>query len=528
MWARLSVVYAMGVFSIFCLPLPLSGQEPEAFQWIGSESGPAPSFAAAGSWQVAARFDVLRTAPPRLALPFAWGEARAAVLTAFERRSVEDYTWRGRLEEGEGSVTLTVHGASLAGFIEEGNTVYEIVPRERGISSLVLLDPDDFPECGTGNEQAVEPDSGAEEAAVPAAPDTAARIDVMVLYTAKTRAAAGGTANIQATAQAAIDAANTAYANSQISQRVRLVYTGEVTYDETTGDYYAHLSWLTADPAVAALRQTYHADLVDLMVEDAQYCGLSWLMTSVGPSFAGSAFSVVTRSCAVGNFSLAHELGHNMGAHHDPANGGTAAYPYAYGHFVSGAFRTVMSYSSQCTASCPRVSRFSNPDISYLGYPTGIAEARDNHRTLNATAAVVANFRQDLGASDFYTLSPCRVADTRGISSPLLSGTVRVFNVAGVCGIPADARAVALNVTVVGATGSGDLSLHPSDQVKPQAAAIAFMAGVVRANNVTLPLPDSGAGTLTAEAVVNGGGTVHLAIDVFGYFAAPAADEEAR
>ena len=62
---------------------------------------------------------------------------------------------------------------------------------------------------------------------------------------------------------------------------------------------------------------------------------------------------------------------------------------------------------------------------------------------------------------DFYTIFPCRVFDSR--SGPALSnGVPRLFDVVGSgCGIPAGARAVALNVTVVGATGSGHVCSLP-------------------------------------------------------------------
>jgi hypothetical protein len=85
-----------------------------------------------------------------------------------------------------------------------------------------------------------------------------------------------------------------------------------------------------------------------------------------------------------------------MGFEHDPANGispASASYPYAFGHFVDGTFRTVMSYSNQCTSYCARVPHFSNPAVTEQGLPTGIADARDNHRAGDLTAPIVANFR---------------------------------------------------------------------------------------------------------------------------------------
>jgi len=527
MSTRLYQVCAAVFGLVLCLPPSVTAREPEAFTLLGDEPGPAPSLAAVRSWQVAARFEVLRAAPPRLDLPLGAQEIRTAELVDFERRGTDDYTWRGRLTEGDGSVTLTVRGPALAGRIEAGRSVYEIVPRGRGASNLVLLDSDRFPECGTSAREAVaaEPSSATDGVAVPvsATRDSQAQIDVMVLYTANTRAGAGGTSNIQAIVQAAVDAANTAYGNSQITTRLRLVHTAEVTYDEA-GTYSDHLIWVTSDPTVAELRETYRADLVNLMVEGGEFCGQAWLMIDPSPSFAGNAFSVTTYYCAVGNLSFAHELGHNMAAHHDPANdGGPSAFPFSYGHFVDGFFRTVMAYNTQCHAGCTRVSHFSNPNVSYLGFPTGIAEARDNHRTLNNTAGIVANFRRGSRESDFFTLTPCRVADTR-LTSALRSGEVRLVPIAGICGIPADATAVALNVTVVGATGSGYLSLYPSGLPRPEPSVINFVTGAARANNAILPLPAGGEGTLAAEPLVGGGGSVHLVLDVSGYFVLAAGD----
>ncbi|MFV2073696.1 MAG: 3-coathanger stack domain-containing protein, partial [Thermoanaerobaculales bacterium] len=53
----------------------------------------------------------------------------------------------------------------------------------------------------------------------------------------------------------------------------------------------------------------------------------------------------------------------------------------------------VMSYSNQCPDGCTRVPHFSNPDVLHAGVATGIADQRDNHRTADLTAPIVANFR---------------------------------------------------------------------------------------------------------------------------------------
>ena len=55
-----------------------------------------------------------------------------------------------------------------------------------------------------------------------------------------------------------------------------------------------------------------------------------------------------------------------------------------------------MAYNDECSDlgyNCTRIQYWSNPDIDYLGDPTGTA-ADDNARCLDSTAYTVANFRQ--------------------------------------------------------------------------------------------------------------------------------------
>lgn len=115
-----------------------------------------------------------------------------------------------------------------------------------------------------------------------------------------------------------------------------------------------------------------------------------------------------------------------------------------------------------------------------------------------------------------YTVDPCRVIDTR-LTSPLASGISREIPVAGLCGIPMTARAVVINVTAVSSTGPGYISLWPSDRPQPGTSVINFMAGQTRANNAVLGVA-SDTGTLEARSLVGGSGSVHMILDVSGYF----------
>ena len=120
-------------------------------------------------------------------------------------------------------------------------------------------------------------------------------------------------------------------------------------------------------------------------------------------------------------------------------------------------------------------------------------------------------------AADFYTLTPCRLLDTR-TGPPLQSGVTQVVNVSGVCGIPANARALAVNVTAMPASGPGTLEVVPGNYPSLGTATVSFKAGVIIANNAVLGLSTDGTGKLAILATVQGNEFVHAAIDVAGYF----------
>ncbi len=117
-------------------------------------------------------------------------------------------------------------------------------------------------------------------------------------------------------------------------------------------------------------------------------------------------------------------------------------------------------------------------------------------------------------ALEFYTVAPCRVADTRG-GSRLASGATRLFAIAGQCGIPADALAVVANVTAVQPSAPGSVAVGPSG-VDLVDRAIAFKAGSVRANNVVVALTGNPVGVAAVQSGL--AGSVDIVIDVAGYF----------
>lgn len=117
----------------------------------------------------------------------------------------------------------------------------------------------------------------------------------------------------------------------------------------------------------------------------------------------------------------------------------------------------------------------------------------------------------------FFTVAPCRLLDTRPASA-LASGVSRTVTFHGACAIPASARSVSVNATVTEANGAGYVTFYPADQAPPATSTLNFVSGRTRANNAILKLSSDGSGQAKALAAVEGNGTVHLVVDVNGYF----------
>jgi hypothetical protein len=128
-------------------------------------------------------------------------------------------------------------------------------------------------------------------------------------------------------------------------------------------------------------------------------------------------------------------------------------------------------------------------------------------------------------AYQFYPMVPCRVADTRwasgSLGGPVMSpGSVRSFPVLqSSCGIPASAKAYAMNVTVVPQTGSlGYLTTWPTGSAQPFVSTLNSPTGTVVANAAIVPSGNNGAISVYVTDRTD------VIVDISGYFAAPAAD----
>ena len=242
--------------------------------------------------------------------------------------------------------------------------------------------------------------------------DDVTTVDVAVVYTSFARESAGGAAGIEAVIDLMVAETNQAYSASGVRHRLALVERSEVAYAEADGgDHVARLS----DPEdgymdeVHALRDRTEADLVHLILGPAgRWCGQAMLP---------GVFAYTVLDC--GGITFAHELGHNMGLHHDRledqlSRGAVFSHP-AYGYVnqrivdagtpPSSRWRTIMSYPTHCRLAdvpCSELLRFSNPRQRHGGDPLGIAfgagagvvaGAADAAAVLNVTIPMVASWR---------------------------------------------------------------------------------------------------------------------------------------
>jgi hypothetical protein len=203
-------------------------------------------------------------------------------------------------------------------------------------------------------------------------------IDVIIAYTK--RAAANYTDIKGELLDKAVEEANDSFRASHIGHvKLRLVHAYQTDYVEQ-GDHFDHL-WRFADrrdgymEEVHDLRDLHRGDVALLIVDDAKGCGLATRVLAD----ADEAFAVIHHGCAATSYTLAHEVGHLIGARHE------------LGYVNGTKWRDIMSYKDAC-GGCPRIPIWSSPMILVNGEPAGTVEL-DNARVIAEQAARVAAFR---------------------------------------------------------------------------------------------------------------------------------------
>jgi len=395
----------------------------------------------------------------------------------FERSSIDTahdggFVWTGESRRGTGIAILVIRQGRVTGQVTLDGKTYRIDPlgAVSGAHRISEVDDAAFP----GDIERVPDRLPAPSAPLAEAPAAAATdITVLVAYTQRVR---DSVADVVAQANLAVALANTAFQRSQVDIVFRLVGTQLVGgYDErAAASYNAILDSLTngsgAFAPTHALRNSAGADLVSLLVDHDQYCGLAWAVENPAPQSAAYGMSVVTASC-VTNHTFAHELGHNMGLFHDRFSEGSAAPPsqYNFGYVnVPARFRDIMAYADQCVSqsvNCPRINNFSNPRVSHNGYATGIpqgtAGAADGARKLNETRTAVANYRQSPTPPPTARLvAAITPVARRGVTGDTVTTFATIIS-------PADSAVTATGCTIARPIDSNPYSLAYAERLLP-------------------------------------------------------------
>lgn len=89
-------------------------------------------------------------------------------------------------------------------------------------------------------------------------------------------------------------------------------------------------------------------------------------------------------------------------------------------------------------------------------------------------------------------IEPKRLVDSRQTKDPIDVGVVREIQIAGAGGVPADATAVTINLTVLDSLGAGYITVYPCGEPIPASSSINFSPGQTVSNSVTIGLGTGG------------------------------------
>ena len=169
------------------------------------------------------------------------------------------------------------------------------------------------------------------------------------------------------------------------------------------------------------------------------------------------------------------------------------------------------------------------PVVSTLNDPTGTIVANaaivpagsenktavystDNTNLLIDVNGYYAPANSGTGPLSLYTLTPCRVLDTRKGVGLISNGQISVPVVGSSCGISSTSQGFVFNATVVPNGSLSYLTLWPEGENKPTVSTLNALDGAIASNMAIVPTQD---GAIDAYAA----GSTQLIIDISSYFA---------
>ena len=340
--------------------------------------------------------------------------------TSYEIRSTDNFSWRGRSADGLSQVAIAVLKGDIQGMIHHNAAVYRI--ESSGNQYIVmridqhLFPPELCPPFGvnTPEEKNLKNYSSVlspEVSSLAGQPgkkgnilkgqepgNFQCKLRILVMYTSSALAKFNDMHAMQNHIQTACDGLKQSFDNRGVDFDVELVHTVETAYTNGTGiqGYETDVVNFYVDgdgfmDNVHDLREEYSADVCVLIVDNPTACGIAAAIKSC----ENATFCLVHWSCAVTNYSFAHEIGHLIGARHNEQEDPKTE-PFAYGHgyrYDAGSWRTIMSVYNWRT----RIPYWSNPNVMYNGIAMGTTTTNDNARVLRENIENVMSHRPSSG-----------------------------------------------------------------------------------------------------------------------------------
>jgi hypothetical protein len=147
---------------------------------------------------------------------------------------------------------------------------------------------------------------------------------------------------------------------------------------------------------------------------------------------------------------------------------------------------------------------------SFSKVPTGELKPSDAAPSLS-TASKGTHAPIATGGLSLYRVTPCHVLDTRKPAGSPAITSLDVAVSASACGIPINAQAHVLSVTVVPPASLGYLTLWPQGQTRPVVSTLNALDGAITSNLAIVPTTN---GSISAFA----SDLTHLILDISGYF----------
>jgi len=254
---------------------------------------------------------------------------------------------------------------------------------------------------------------------------TIATYSVMIYYTPEFAAV---TADIEGWVDLVIEEANEGYKNSKIPIRVKKFCIEKATIGDKDSNL-DNLKMMKGSPA--ATRNT--ADAAVLFSKDCPatgvcFCGVGYCC---GPPNGDWTFSVTRKSCALGKYTFGHELGHNLGCHHNKEEDTNQAFPYGHGHLIKAGngkpgSTTILAYER--AGHQLRANYYSDPNSIYppTGTPLGVKGISNNVKVITDNRIAFAALGDESGQCKSSGSKPSTTTTTAAPTTTTATGSCNV------------------------------------------------------------------------------------------------------